>query len=576
MSGRNAPRSKNGCSTCRRRKVKCGEERPTCQRCYNLRLNCEWGVPVKRGKPASVRHLQPAEPRWSGNDIVSVNSATATQGILNPQYASTLAAIWQHPSTVADFTPILPETLSTAGWPCFPPITPVSPLYPSLSEPDLACSNSLILSDHDKKYFQYFPSSSVVFYYMKSWQWSSFNYLYQGPAATNKVIMRMILALSASDMHRNGLVVRSPGRPTAEDHGRYHYGLAVKEFRQLLETPKLQVTPTELEIIFATMFLMITYEWQYGHCVHHLQLHLQGVRSLLETHPEVFHIKDVNNVLLSMDSEQSDESVSRVSFIPEQLLLWILYIDVSCRPQGTTESLYEYVLRSGNPALHPDRLHRCARLWGRCFYGKQYPDQQVSDDMENYRGLELIHIAMTLRYKTWQVLVDDPSRSGFEGESLFNEMMSIHDQYSDLFITAKFAGPTSMRRTLNTINMAVSTFYAQILFHRRLLRPPGPPSTIHRHAVTNILEITRKQYTSEPRLLRRLHWPLLMAAIETEDPVQRDWIRQRLSELQQYHSEFRWAHDLVDEVLARQDASQGEYVDLAQLLRNQDSFLQKL
>ena len=135
--------------------------------------------------------------------------------------------------------------------------------------------------------------------------------------------MRMILALSASDMHRNGLMVRTPGRPTAEDHGRYHYGLAVKEFRQTLVSPR-QVSPAELEATFATMFLMVTYEWQYGHCARHLQLHLQGVKSLLESHPELFQIKDVNNVLLSMESEDSNESESRVSFIPEQLLLWIL------------------------------------------------------------------------------------------------------------------------------------------------------------------------------------------------------------------------------------------------------------
>ena len=211
--------------------MKCGEERPVCLRCFNLRLNCEWGVPIKRGKSASMRHLQPAEPQWSNSDVVPVSSAASPPGALASQYANTLASIWQLPETVTEFPAVFPETISTAGWPCFPPLTPVSPLYPSLSEPDLTCSNSLVLSEHDKKYFQYFPSSSVVFYYMKSWQWSSFNYLYQGPAATNKVIMRMIIALSASDMHRNGLVVRSPGRPTAEDHGRYHYGLAVKEFR---------------------------------------------------------------------------------------------------------------------------------------------------------------------------------------------------------------------------------------------------------------------------------------------------------------------------------------------------------
>lgn len=202
-----------------------------------------------------------------------------------------------------------------------------TPLYPPLSVNEIACANSLTLTEHDQKYFQYFPSSSIIYYYMKGWQWSSFCYLYQGPAATNKVIMRMILAIAASDMHRQGLIVRSPGRPTAEDHGRYHYSLAVKEFRQLLETPRRSVSVAELEIIFATMFLMVTYEWQFGHSVRHLQLHIHGVRSLLESHPQLFRLKDVNDVFLSpeADSPPAEDAVaSRVSFIPEQFLLWTL------------------------------------------------------------------------------------------------------------------------------------------------------------------------------------------------------------------------------------------------------------
>ncbi|GAB1218042.1 hypothetical protein ATERTT37_007288 [Aspergillus terreus] len=568
----------SGCSTCRRRKVKCGEERPVCQRCFNLRLNCEWGVPVKRGKAAAlVRHIQPAQPRWSTpsdlapTSVVAVPTpATAVSPgvIFHAPHASVPADLW-HPAPSGDLTPISTDAVSPAGWPCFSqyPQPPPSPLYPSLSTSEIACANSLVLSEHDQKYFQFFPSSSVVFYYMKPWQWSSFCYLYQGPAASNKVIMRMILALSASDMHRQGLVVRSPGRPTAEDHARFHYGHAVKEFRQLLESPKRELSTTELEMIFATMFLMVTYEWQYGNCVHHLQLHLQGVRSLLESHPELFQIKDVTNVLLSMDAEHSDDSVPRVSFIPEQLLLWILYIDASCRPMGITESLYDYVLNTGNPALHPDRLHRCARLWARCFWGKQYPDHQVSDDMENYRALELLHVGFTLRYRTLKLLTDG-APSDREVDGLFKELMSIHDRYSDLFLTAKFSGPASTRRTLNTINMGVATFYAQLLFHRRLLRPHQPPATVHRHAVTNIIEITHKQYASDPQLLRRLHWPVVMAVIETDDPVQRDWLRLRLLELRDYHAEYRWANDIAEEVLARQDASQGEYANLAELLRD--------
>ncbi|KAJ5772565.1 hypothetical protein N7520_003094 [Penicillium odoratum] len=558
MSGRNAPRSKSGCSTCRRRKVKCGEERPVCKRCLNLHLSCEWGVPVKRGRSAQIRHLQPAQ---TAPDQTLWPASEAGDGVVDISPDALLDG-FSPISWPGDTIPLEPPHVTSF----YPPVAPIritTPLYPPLGGNEIACANSLTLTEHDQKYFQYFPSSSIVHYYMKGWDWSSLGYLYQGPAATNKVIMRMILALSASDMYRHGLAVRSPGRPTAEDHGRFHYSLAVKEFRQLLETPRRQVSVAELEIIFATMFLMVVYEWQFGNSVRHLQLHLHGVRSLLESHPQLFRIKDVNDVFLTADDDPTsleDAVAAKVSFIPEQFLLWML-----SRPMGLTESLYDYVMQSNNPALHPDHLHRCARLWGRCFWGKRYPDQQVLDDIENYRALELLHAGFTLRHRTWKVLVDSGSAPD-TAESLFREIISTRDKYSDLFITAKFAGAVSARRTLNTIYMAVCTFHAQILAHRRLLCVDSLPAAIHRQATAGIIDIARKQYAADPRLLRRLHWSLLMAVIETDDANQQVWLRQRLFELRGFHSEYVWANEMADEVLARQDVSQGCYVNLAELL----------
>jgi hypothetical protein len=84
--------------------------------------------------------------------------------------------------------------------------------------------------------------------------------------------------------------------------------------------------------------------------------------------------------------------------------------------------------------------------------------------------------------------------------------------------------------------------------------------------VTNILEIVQKQFNADPRTLRRLHWPLLMAAIETDDAEQRGWLRQRLQELRDFHSEYARANQVAEEVLAQQ-AKSGQYVDLGELLQ---------
>lgn len=114
--------------------------------------------------------------------------------------------------------------------------------------------------------------------------------------------------------------------------------------------------------------------------------------------------------------------------------------------------------------------------------------------------------------------------------------------------------------------MAVCTFYAEILFHRRLLCVDTPPTAIHRQATIGIIDIARKQFASDSRPLRRLHWPLLMAVIETTDANHRIWVRQRLFELRDHHSEYLWANEIADQVLARQDVNQGCYANLAELL----------
>lgn len=168
--GRNGPRSKSGrifpftfprgrlthllvgCSTCRRRKVKCGEEKPVCTRCSSLRLNCEWGVPVKRGRSTQIRHLEPAP------------------GTSEQPKAEDLAG-FQPDALFTSLSPFYWES-DAPSFDTFNPAPIPTPIYPSLNV-NVACANSLTLSSLDQQYFQYFPSSSLVFYYMKRWKWSS-------------------------------------------------------------------------------------------------------------------------------------------------------------------------------------------------------------------------------------------------------------------------------------------------------------------------------------------------------------------------------------------------------------------
>ncbi|KAJ5440469.1 Protein of unknown function DUF3468 [Penicillium cf. griseofulvum] len=52
------PRSRNGCLTCKRRKVRCNERRPRCYHCQRLNLECDW----KAGEPRQTPVQNDADP----------------------------------------------------------------------------------------------------------------------------------------------------------------------------------------------------------------------------------------------------------------------------------------------------------------------------------------------------------------------------------------------------------------------------------------------------------------------------------------------------------------------------------
>lgn len=349
MSGRNAPRSKNGkvpnivysnsavnllsgCQTCRQRKVKCDENRPVCHHCSRLNIGCEWGYPNKRGRrnlQIRAAHSAAGNRQWYLSSVWRHYSELPLLWVGNEPSKQNICeynSCW--PSWLSKNDISISEFSSTLGFAVADRITSQCNLNAmSLSSPEITCANSLTLTVSDQNYFRYFPSSSVVFYYMKPWEWSSFGFLYQGPAATNKLIMRMILAIAASDMHRRGLIPNSVGKDASKNPGRYHYEAAVQEFRQYLEehaaTGEMHgdlVAESECEIIFCIMFLMIMYEWYYGHSVKDLQLHLQGVRCLLKAHPKMFTMKGMADAILSTGSIPK----KGLSFMPAQLLLWVL------------------------------------------------------------------------------------------------------------------------------------------------------------------------------------------------------------------------------------------------------------
>jgi hypothetical protein len=86
--------------------------------------------------------------------------------------------------------------------------------------------------------------------------------------------MNMVLAISASEMHRQGL------QSNGADCGLRHYALAMEDLRVGLERvagikPKIGV-----EILLLSIFLMLNYEIHYSTSPERIRTHLEGLRAL--------------------------------------------------------------------------------------------------------------------------------------------------------------------------------------------------------------------------------------------------------------------------------------------------------
>ncbi|PGH14595.1 hypothetical protein AJ79_02930 [Helicocarpus griseus UAMH5409] len=80
--GRSGPRKKTGCLTCRRRKVKCDEEKPVCSNCVRLRLSCQYGTSGRR-QSRDPRRSFDVHARRARDDGRFETSPVGVEGMIN-------------------------------------------------------------------------------------------------------------------------------------------------------------------------------------------------------------------------------------------------------------------------------------------------------------------------------------------------------------------------------------------------------------------------------------------------------------------------------------------------------------
>ncbi|KFY81916.1 hypothetical protein V500_10978 [Pseudogymnoascus sp. VKM F-4518 (FW-2643)] len=554
LVGRNAPRSKTGCSTCLKRKIKCDEQRPNCQRCTSLELSCEWTARTRKPRTVfkakenttqrSIRLLESKQDQPQNDALSRADSEPSTvQVSTNNQVLNwLLGSNSSSTPSIRNFAPSISLSLSTEHIPC---------------------ANSLLLSAQDRRCFEYFPSCTMVSGYLKPWRWSNLSYIYQKTAPNDAIVMRMILAMSGSEMHR----LKVGGCSDSEDIGLHHYNLAVRDLSMVLGKDHSDDPKQRLERLLAALLFMVDYEVRFGYSRHHLRLHLEGARSLYASYEKSIMDSERSGTLSTIDEEKEGED-SHLSLLGSLLLLWISYIDAIGGQGLSSQSLLSQISQSSLPSIKLERLYRRARISGRHCWGEEYPEDAILDDVENYRPLEFLHHGLLMRSRIWQLAV---ARHGGKDvtetpESLFEELMEIGERYQDLVLTSRLSGAGQYRRVYGTIRCAASVYWANVLFHRLTLRKQQAPTKLHRTAVSSIMQIAYTDYGRDTSTLAMQVWGMFMAGVETEDGIHRDWILERLAELGGMHFESRWTTDVMERLIRERKGMGESGVDLMPLL----------
>lgn len=188
----------------------------------------------------------------------------------------------------------------------------------ALTTPHTECANSLTLNPQDRLFLAYFSSSTVYCFY-DFHEWGILQYLVKEVAPTSRLITRMFLALSASEMYNKGLL--SSG--SSADDGLRHYTLCLTEFQAEISA-STQKEPAEAMI--AALFFMIHYELKFTGSLQRVRVHLRGLWALVSTHP-LFRQQGQRQTN-GAESDSLDVGVLNPSLVLScQLIAWIMFVN---------------------------------------------------------------------------------------------------------------------------------------------------------------------------------------------------------------------------------------------------------
>ncbi|PVH84865.1 hypothetical protein DL98DRAFT_410525 [Cadophora sp. DSE1049] len=523
---RHAPRSRAGCWTCREKKVKCDESRPSCSRCVRLQRDCDY-VPRQKKK------CGPRRPR-----VGNLNSPTPKR-------------------------PHIPSYL--------PP--------PAISA---ACSLVLLPTDHES--IHHFRTSFAIRQHTKNPKYSVLSIIFR-LAESSPMVMHMVAAIAGQEIaylessREDGTLERC--RPAE------HYGDAM---RMLAETFKDSDASSNMDSILATLWLMMQWEQRFGdgHGMG-LKSHLNGLAAVLTSkYPALSNLNGVAKGLpvdvlgseIASNSSKGTGEYAPLSTFATRMLVWFSSFDASAATYGlggqVNSSLTQLLSQvtdedEDNPIKGYFKVHQHSNALFRTVWGESYPQSELLDDLENREIFYLLGECGQLRY-----MVADLARR------LYHDITGAHEQISAVEKAIRLVGrrhseilrvATSLvsdesnhKRLISNVRYIVPNFHATVLQFLQITRFDQGLDERQRLSLREIMTLAFKSFKHEgDTAMMRISWPLFMAGLETDDLLHREWILDRFRSLGRFGLNYKRAFLLLETVMEKQEKL-GERVNMLDLL----------
>ncbi|GAB1728393.1 hypothetical protein NU195Hw_Modified_88t2 [Hortaea werneckii] len=554
-------RSKTGCLTCRRRKVRCNEQRPRCGHCERLNLQCLWR-PVQANRDSSQASANPAAIAPSSSLPSSQTLDFGSENVFDGWDFN--SAIWQDtsagdptfldwfagtgPLDPAQVDPTNPATLANVQGLDLRPYTPPNHHAQAHMMNDVQSgaeaaspASSADLGGH--ALVEHFLASVVppiLAAIEVGPRWTSTKMLFASLCAKSPMVRHSIMAFSALEVSSDRALVNS-------EH-RMHYQKASMELSSFLAKEESGSTETanssRLQPPLAAVFFL-------SYC------------DLLTN-----RVSEAQALLRDASVIVRNHKGPALTSIERRLISWIRLVDARTSSAGGDGA---FLAATEDAALTPDKTARdSVPTHTGISVGVDAEIEEILFDILYtpgivfYQGVQSI-MARVSNIDPWhrsRGTVEDETEVMSVAAGILRDLKTLETQRPALMDHA-VAGSLTERHLAPDIAVAITRSYrtywanyeSSFIHLHRVAHKHLPPTADVLRARSTIKRIARLLEEAREPLPVNFIWPLLMACCEEDNLEERTTMIRSIRGMQSVASNARPIADVLEEVHRRQDST---------------------